>query len=93
PAEFGQDQRDVDAMFRSLRGVRDDVVVAVPADKMCDQSGCMARFDGQFLYFDRDHFRRNIPLATRERFADLLGLPALIDVGGGGAKAAAQAGE
>ncbi|OYX66112.1 MAG: hypothetical protein B7Y95_23850 [Rhizobiales bacterium 32-66-11] len=93
PAEFGQDQRDVDAMFRSLRGVRDDVVVAVPADKMCDQTGCMARFDGQFLYFDRDHFRRNIPVATRARFADLLGLPALIDVGGDGAKAATQAGE
>ncbi|MFG1463669.1 acyltransferase family protein [Xanthobacter sp. DSM 24535] len=88
PAEFGADQRAVNAMFRSLRGVRKDMEVAIPADRLCDETGCMARFDGEFLYFDRDHFRRNIPMATRARFADLLGLPGLIDVAGAPAEAA-----
>ncbi|MDE1569663.1 acyltransferase family protein [Aquabacter sp. P-9] len=77
-SEISAVQDGVSAAFRSLKGARDDVVVAVPADALCDASGCASHVNGEFLYLDRDHFRRTISPAARARLVEKLGLEALL---------------
>ncbi|QTL05233.1 acyltransferase [Aquabacter sp. L1I39] len=77
-SEISAVQDGVNAAFRSLKGARDDVVVAVPADALCDASGCAARINGEFLYLDRDHFRRTLSPKARGQLVEKLGLEQLL---------------
>lgn len=45
-----------------------------PADGMCDQHLCGSTFNGEFVYRDPTHIRRNLSLETNDYLADIFGL-------------------
>ena len=72
-------QEPTDNMIRSLNG-QNGVVVWPMVDSMCSERSCMSMVDGELIYFDSGHLRRNLKdqtkldLATVLHFADLMEL-------------------
>lgn len=62
------------ALLRDLPSRWPSVQVVIPHDAMCKQGECMTFLDGEFLYRDVGHIRRNLSVPTRRKLADLLGL-------------------
>lgn len=50
----------------------------IPADKMCRDDACEIFLDGEFLYRDTGHIRRNLRFETRRHFAEWIGLTAAL---------------
>jgi len=59
---------------KSLPGV----VAVLPTEKICRNDACELSMDGEFLYRDSGHIRRNLLLQTRKDFADRIGLTAAL---------------
>jgi hypothetical protein len=55
------------------------VSVLQPRNFMCDDSGCPTDLNGEFLFRDLTHIRRNLTAATTEQFVQLLHLPEAIN--------------
>jgi peptidoglycan/LPS O-acetylase OafA/YrhL len=60
-------------LLRSL-SERWPVSVIVPVDAMCDRQRCITALNGEFLYRDAGHLRRNLSPETLRKLAALLGL-------------------
>ena len=45
-----------------------------PGDSMCREALCLVRLNGEFLYRDAAHIRRNLSLRTNRELALLIGL-------------------
>ncbi|MFG1464101.1 acyltransferase family protein [Xanthobacter sp. DSM 24535] len=76
--DFDPWQRDVNDVFRALRGRYRDVTVAIPADSLCEPKSCLSEIEGEFLYYDLDHIRRNLSPGATRALAARLGLAALL---------------
>ena len=65
-------------MFAEVARQHPDTIFYSPADYLCDDQRCVTEIDGEFLYRDGAHLRRNSTpetrrkLAARMRLADLL---------------------
>jgi SGNH domain-containing protein/acyltransferase-like protein len=76
---FRKSQKATDDMIRSF-DVRNGVVVWPMVDILCLERLCTTMVDGEFIYRDNDHLRRNLnaqtnlDLAAMLHFADLLEL-------------------
>lgn len=64
----------IDAMFAELAGILPNVIVVAPTNKLCSKDGCDVYLNGEFLYLDHGHIRRNLRLQTKKAFADKIGL-------------------
>lgn len=64
----------IDNMFKQLATVLPNVTTVIPAERLCTTGGCDVYMDGEFLYRDIGHIRRNLRLQTRKDFADRIGL-------------------
>jgi hypothetical protein len=68
----------IDGMIAELARAQPNVAAVFPARRLCSDDGCEVSLDGEFLYRDPSHIRRNLKLQTRRDFADKIGLtPAL----------------
>lgn len=79
--DYDRVQGLVDAQLRMLDRPDGRVSVFIPGDRLCDATACRAGIDGEFLYRDTNHIRRNLPKATTVRLADMLGLPQMLETG------------
>ena len=61
------------------------VTAVIPTEKLCGDDACDVSLDGEFLYRDSGHIRRNLALQTRKHFADRIGLSAALADGRQGA--------
>ncbi len=52
--------------------------IVVPTDALCASERCEAYVDGQYLYRDADHLRRNMPPAVYAKLAETIGLTAAL---------------
>ena len=68
--DFGDRERATQDAIAGAAGSR----AIFPADAMCAGERCMSMLDGQFLYRDTGHIRRNLPSGTRYSLARLMGL-------------------
>jgi len=68
-------ERRVLAVIRDLPSRWPQVSVLLPRDFMCDDEGCPTSLNGEFLYRDTGHLRRNLKAETTEQFVHLLHLP------------------
>jgi hypothetical protein len=68
---FNRYQRPTHDLMRSYQTVR-GVVVISPEDYLCTETDCTAVINGEFIYRDAGHLRRNLKPATFRQFADLL---------------------
>jgi hypothetical protein len=62
------------AVATDARGVR----VVIPADDLCSTDGCLTRLNGEFLYRDDSHFRRNLTPSTQSALSEMLHLRDLL---------------
>jgi hypothetical protein len=67
--------KDTSAVIRELPRRWSMVSSLLPSDFMCDNHHCSTVLNGEFLYRDTNHLRRNLSLDTAERLARLLRLP------------------
>ncbi len=51
----------------------------LPINSMCDKATCINHLDGQFIYRDNSHIRRNFPEVTNRHLATRLGLQAIFE--------------
>jgi peptidoglycan/LPS O-acetylase OafA/YrhL len=65
-------------VLSAVARARPNVVTAFPGAALCKTRTCQDRLDGEFLYRDGSHIRRNLALQTRRDYADLVGLTALL---------------
>jgi hypothetical protein len=68
---FNRDQRAVHDLLRSYDGTQNIVVVS-PEDYLCTSSDCAATINGEFIYRDSGHLRRNLNVETLQQLAGLL---------------------
>lgn len=68
----------VDDIIAGVAQTHANVATAFPARNLCNDQGCDIRLDGEFLYRDPSHIRRNLKPQTRRDFADKIGLTAAL---------------
>lgn len=74
--KFDAHQEAVYKIFSDMEGDK-NLAVAYPGTEMCRTEQCMSSLNGEFLYRDSSHLRRNMSLATRTAFAKLIGLDSI----------------
>jgi SGNH domain (fused to AT3 domains) len=73
-----QKSAPIDEMFRGLAKTLPHVTTVIPAEQLCKNDSCEVYLDGEFVYLDIGHIRRNLRLQTRKDFADKIGLTAAL---------------
>jgi peptidoglycan/LPS O-acetylase OafA/YrhL len=73
-AWFRKRQGKMYADLTDLSKDRNDVSVVLPGDHLCTGEWCQTYLDGEFLYRDASHIRRNLSEKTKEDYAGLIGL-------------------
>jgi peptidoglycan/LPS O-acetylase OafA/YrhL len=68
----------IDNMFKELARTLPNVSAVIPAERLCTKESCDVYMDGEFLYADIGHIRRNLRLQTRKEFAERIGLTAAL---------------
>jgi peptidoglycan/LPS O-acetylase OafA/YrhL len=66
---------DVRTIIRDLPSRWANVSVLIPQDFICTSRGCPNTLNGEFLYRDESHIRRNLKAETTEQLVHLLHLP------------------
>jgi len=67
------------AIIRALPERWPNASALMVQDFMCSATACMTFLNGEFLYRDDDHIRRNLKRTTQERLAELLHLGEVLD--------------
>lgn len=65
---------ELDKVFTRLMQERYDVAVIFPGANMCASGVCITEINGEFLYRDNSHIRRNLSSATLGEIARSIGL-------------------
>jgi peptidoglycan/LPS O-acetylase OafA/YrhL len=73
--------RPTDQMLIEVAKSLPSVVTVIPSEKICRNDACELSVDGEFLYRDTGHIRRNLSLQARKHFADKIGLTAALASG------------
>lgn len=76
-SEYDGVEAGINAVFDRLAREHPQLRVLSIADPMCSSGRCIVDLDGEFLYRDAGHFRRNLPEATNLALGRLLGLDQL----------------
>jgi peptidoglycan/LPS O-acetylase OafA/YrhL len=67
-----------DRMLIEVANALPNVAAIIPAEKLCRNDVCDVALDGEFLYRDQGHIRRNLHRLTQRDFADRIGLTAAV---------------
>lgn len=82
----------VDNMFAEIARTVPGVTTVIPVERLCRNDTCEVSMDGEFLWRDVGHIRRNLRLQTRRDFAERIGLTAALANGRRDAAAPGSAG-
>jgi peptidoglycan/LPS O-acetylase OafA/YrhL len=66
------------AVFRRIAERHSNVAAILPAEAMCTSAVCTSHLDGELLYRDTSHIRRNLPEQTRRQLGKLLQIDRLV---------------
>jgi hypothetical protein len=72
-------QGDWYAAAAEIAQKRSDVKVVLPGKNLCVTELCTSYIDGEFLYRDSSHLRRNLDAKTRRDFSSAIGLTQTIE--------------
>lgn len=75
--EYGAYSSILDESLKSLANTT-DTSVFIPADTMCDEAQCVSKIDGELIYRDNNHLRRNLPLPVKEKLIQMLGIERML---------------
>lgn len=73
-ATFSTWQAHSQKMLQAVQAISPGVTFVFPGQEMCNGFGCDAIQDGNFLYRDSDHLRRDLPPIVNKHLADRIGL-------------------
>jgi peptidoglycan/LPS O-acetylase OafA/YrhL len=76
-AAFDKVLERVNDVFRGIADARPDVTAVLPAEALCGPRYCLSKLDGEPLYRDGGHIRRNLKWPTKIHLAHLIGLDAV----------------
>lgn len=65
---------ELHAVFEKIAAERDDVSLVSPGAQMCQSGICQTEINGEFLYRDNSHIRRNLTPSTLRDIANVIGL-------------------
>jgi peptidoglycan/LPS O-acetylase OafA/YrhL len=65
-------------VLRAVAAHVPSVRVYIPADDLCSPDGCLTRLNGEFLYRDNSHLRRNLTRSTQSALSEMLHLRDLL---------------
>ena len=68
----------IDSMFKKLAESLPNVSTVIPAERLCKSDSCDVYLNGEFLYLDIGHIRRNLRLQTKKDFAERIGMTAAL---------------
>lgn len=68
----------IDNMFKELAKTLPNVSAVIPAERLCTNDACEVYLNGEFLYIDIGHIRRNVSLKTKKDFAERIGMTAAL---------------
>jgi hypothetical protein len=68
----------IDNMFKELAKTLPNVSAVIPAERLCTNDACDVYLNGEFLYIDIGHIRRNVSLKTKKDFAERIGMTAAL---------------
>lgn len=71
---YERQQGRVNQVLRSIAAANPNVSVIIPGELLCKDKVCQTDWNGEFLYRDADHIRRNLTAGTRLSLAEALGL-------------------
>ena len=66
-------------LFSALAADREDTDVVLPGRALCSGEWCETELNGEFLYRDASHIRRNMSHETRRLFAEKIGMSAVLN--------------
>ncbi len=69
------------ALIREMPASWPNVSVVILPELMCDSEACLTSLNGEFLYRDSGHYRRNLWQPTRDQIAVRMGLRAVLEAG------------
>jgi peptidoglycan/LPS O-acetylase OafA/YrhL len=75
---FDRDQGKGQEVLRRIAIKHPRVKVVFPADGLCNATACRMWLNGEYLYRDADHFRRNLAPDTREQLERALNLTEIL---------------
>jgi hypothetical protein len=67
-------------VFAVLAPIFPEVRFIDPIDELCGSGNCITRVNGEFIYFDAAHFRRNLNPTTAADLAERIGLASVFGV-------------
>lgn len=85
-----EQQQDVALMIKEIAARRHDTMAVLPAEGLCDAVRCVNTLNGEFLYRDVSHFRRNLQSTTLRELANLSGISAALLYSPGKGKGSAR---
>ena len=65
-------------MIQNLARRNQNVTALIPREALCDVSGCKTYVNGELLYRDVNHVRRNLNPETLRDLAGIIGLPSAL---------------
>jgi peptidoglycan/LPS O-acetylase OafA/YrhL len=74
PAALKQLSDPTDRMLIEVATSLPHVEAVISTDNLCGGDACQLSFDGEFIYRDVGHIRRNLPQPAKQHFADRIGL-------------------
>jgi peptidoglycan/LPS O-acetylase OafA/YrhL len=78
-AEVSEWHKDSDDVLDSIAKRRDSVTVIFPFPAFCSGERCPTYLNGELLYKDSNHIRRNLKADTLKVIGSRMGLPAFLD--------------
>ena len=75
---LSRQQRRVHDVLRDIAALHPNVHTYSPEDYLCNDRRCLLFLNGEFLYRDRFHIRRNLSTETVSRLVELMHLPDLL---------------
>lgn len=76
---YDEQTAELDKVFTRLEEERNDVTVIFPGANMCASGVCQTEINGEFLYRDDNHIRRNLSWATLSEIARTIDLANAFD--------------
>lgn len=68
-----------DQVLKNIAADNDSITTILPTEKMCSSQKCQTYFNGELIYKDGNHLRRNLVPETLKVIGSKLGLPAFLD--------------
>jgi peptidoglycan/LPS O-acetylase OafA/YrhL len=77
-AHYHRMHDETEKILRAVSDEKQNMQALIPGDRLCSNRGCQTWVNGEFIYRDDDHIRRNLHVDTNAELAKTIGLTEVI---------------